>query len=161
MLVDSPSHTRGQDSGEVDLGNRGDLEVCLTSGPDRRSVSSHHRSSKRTNATIGVGVGVRGHRNSARPGISLLNHDLMANTTAGAIEGNAVMAGELLDQSVFLQVGLALVLNIVIQRQYDLLGVVNFGGADRGELGHYGKGVVVGHTLSTMSATLRALFALY
>ena len=47
--------------------------------------------------------------------------------------------------AVFFLVGFVFILNVVIEREDELLGIVDFLRADAFELAHYRRGVVVGH----------------
>lgn len=60
-------------------------------------------------------------------------------------EGHTVLLGKLLNQSVLSQIGLALVLDIVIKREDQLLGIVDLGRLEALPLGHGRERVVVCH----------------
>lgn len=66
---------------------------------------------------------------------------------AGREEPHSMLLCELLDQAVLLEVGLRLVLNVVVQRHDNLVGIVDLGGANGHELGRDRPAIVVGHTV--------------
>ena len=64
---------------------------------------------------------------------------------AGWIEVDSLAGGEGFDRAIFRSVGFVMVLNIVIEREDRLLGVVDCLRADGFELAHHRRGIVVGH----------------
>lgn len=71
----------------------------------------------------------------------------MTYSSACRIEIHTLLFCEVLNLRVLLQVLLGLILYIVVQCHYNLVGIVNLGCADRHELRRYGPGVVVGHAV--------------
>ncbi len=69
----------------------------------------------------------------------------MADSRTGWIVVDAVFPRERLDARVFREVRFRLVLNVVVDGEHRLPGVVNRAGADGQELGNDGAGVVVRH----------------
>jgi hypothetical protein len=70
-------------------------------------------------------------------------HDLMPNPVASGEENNAMLLRKRLNLLVFLEVGLALVLNVMIECEYHLARIFNLSGAYGHELLRNGPGVVV------------------
>jgi hypothetical protein len=73
-------------------------------------------------------------------------HDLVADRIAGGEEGDAMLLRECLNLLILLKVGLALVLNVVIECENHLPRVLDLSGAHGHELLRDGPGVVVRHT---------------
>ena len=124
---------------------RGDLPPSAAGGPDRSGVGTDNRRSQATQAAVHVAVAVGGHDDRLRPGVTFLAHDLVTYPAPGGVVVDAVLAREGGDFEILGQVGLALVLDIVIEREHDLSRVGDFGGADTQELGYDRAGIVMGH----------------
>ncbi|MBA7611902.1 hypothetical protein ES703_19133 [subsurface metagenome] len=133
---------------QLDPGYRRNLPPGTSRGPDGGGVSTHHRRAQTSQAAVHVAVAVRGHHETARPGVALLAHDLVADAPPRRVEIDAHLTGKSLDVSVLLQVSLASILHVVIQGEYRLAGDSHFARADGPELAHHGAGVVVGHHVS-------------
>ena len=69
----------------------------------------------------------------------------MPDAFAGGVEHDALLTSEVLDGLVLGEIGLAGVLNVVIEREDRLRGIRHRVGPDGSELGQNGAGVVVGH----------------
>jgi hypothetical protein len=69
----------------------------------------------------------------------------MTDTSAGAVEIYPHAGGELFNLAIFGQVGLAGILNVVIQRKHRLAGIGNFLGSDGVEFGNDRPGVIMRH----------------
>lgn len=61
----------------------------------------------------------------SRPGVALLDHDLVADTSSGGVEVNTVRLGEGLDLGILGQVGGGLVLDVVVEGEDGLRGAVD------------------------------------
>ena len=118
-------HPRGQNTGQGDFGNGRNLPPRPAGSPDGHGICPHHGRAQAAHAAVHVAVRVGGDCDCARPGVALLNHDLVANTPASGVEVDAVLLCKLLDLPVLLEVRLALVLHIVIQGHDDLPVVVD------------------------------------
>ena len=68
---------------------------------------------------------------------------VLAPTTL--LEIDSVFLGEGFNGAIFLQVGLVAILDVVIEGEDELLRIVDLLGADRFELAHHGRRVVVSH----------------
>ena len=85
------------------------------------------------------------HDHRAREHEALLAQDLVGDSTAGRVELDAVLTREVLDTPVLAEILLALVLDVVVHREDRLARVADARGADRTELRHHGRRVVVCH----------------
>ena len=94
---------------------------------------------------VHVGVRIRGDDEGSRKDVAALDHDLVADAGAGRIEIDSMFPGEGFDGPVFLQVSLVMILDVVIEGEDQLLGVVDLRGAYRFEFAHHRRRVVVGH----------------
>ena len=102
----------------------------IARGPGSRGVGAHDRRADRAQRAVHIGVRIGGH--DERPGnnISALHHDLVADARTRGIEIHAVIFREAFDGLVLLQVRIFLVLDVVIERKHQLLGIVNLLRAD-------------------------------
>ena len=78
-------------------------------------------------------------------GVELLDHHLVADSRPGREEVHALLAGELLDPTILVEVLRRRVLDVVIEDEHRLARIVDPRSADRPELLHHGRRVVVGH----------------
>ena len=69
----------------------------------------------------------------------------MADARPRRVEVHALLRGERLNVPVFPEVGLRRVLDVVVKSKDRLPGVADGSRADRGELLHHRRGVVMGH----------------
>ena len=67
---------------------------------------------------------VAGHCERVREGVTLLYEDLVANATTGGVEVDAMLPREGFNSSVLGQVLRRLVLNVVVEGENQLLGIV-------------------------------------
>ncbi len=116
-------------------------------GPDSGGVGANDRSADRAQSAVHIGVRIGGDDERAGHDIAALDHDLVSDARAGGIEIDAMLFGEGFDRAVFLLVGFVLILDVVIEREDELLGIVDFLRADALELAHHRRGVVVGHDM--------------
>ena len=99
-------------------------------------------------------MAVRGHRHHAWESVALLDHDLMSDASTRRIEIYTHLGCELFDAGIFLEVGLAVVLDIVIQREHRLAGIRHRSGPYALELAHDGAGVVMGENVSRLDGDI-------
>ena len=99
---------------ELYAGHWGNLPPGLAGGPDGGGVCTHDGGTEGTNTTVGVGVRVRRNGEVQWEGVSLLDHDLVADTPSGGVEVDAVLLGEVFDVPVLGEVLLGLVLDVVV-----------------------------------------------
>jgi hypothetical protein len=78
-----------------------------------------------------VTVARNDHR--SRPGVTLLDHDLVADSPTSGVEIDAILLGEFLDVGVLGEVLLRLILDVVVEREDGLGGAMNGGEGERGE----------------------------
>src|SRR5581483_4857682 len=88
---------------------------------------------------------IGGNDERSRHDISALHHDLVSDAGARRIEVDALLFCERFNRAIFLLVGLVLVLNVVVEGEYQLFGIVNLFCANAFELTHHRGGVVVRH----------------
>ena len=108
-------------------------------------IGTHDRSADRAQGSVHVGVRIGRHDERTRNHIAALHHDLVSYTRTSGIKVDAVLLGERFDRAVLLLVGFLLVLNIVVESEDELLGIVNLLRADPLELAHDCRRVVMGH----------------
>src|SRR5215471_12227642 len=69
----------------------------------------------------------------------------MANASTDGVEIGSVFCGEAFDRVVFLEIGLVMILNVMVEGKDELLGIEDSLGADCLELANHGRGVVMCH----------------
>src|SRR5581483_7599066 len=117
----------------------------FSGSPDSGCVGANDGSANRAKRTIHVGMGVGGYNEGAGYDVTALHHYLVADARSRGIKVDPMLFGESLNSAVFLLVGFVLVLNVVVEREYQLFGIMNFFRADSLEFAHHSGSVVVGH----------------
>ncbi len=143
-----PGHPGSEGAAQHHLHGGGDLPPEDAGGPDGGGVGTHHRSAHRAQAPVHVGVRIRGHHERPRNRVALLHHDLVADAASRWMELDPVLAGEGLYGPVLVEVRLGAVLDVVVQREDDLPGLVDARDAETLELRHHRRAVVVGHDVA-------------
>ena len=90
---------------------------------------------------------IRGNNHGAWPCESLFYYDLISDPPSRRIKAEAMFSSECLYLGIFVQIGRAGVLNVVIQTDNGLLRIVNPCGSHRPELMRHRRSVVVSHTM--------------
>src|SRR5690606_25448593 len=89
--------TLWKDTSKLDSCNWRNLPPSLTGSPDRGSISTDNRCAETADSTVHVGVRVGGYGESSRPSITLLDKNLMSNSSSGRVEINAMCVCKLLN----------------------------------------------------------------
>lgn len=76
-------------------------------------------------------MAVAGDDHGTRPGVTLLDHDLVTDTTSGWIEVDRILLCELLNVGVLSEVLLRLILNVVVERKDWLRWAMDLGELER------------------------------
>lgn len=76
---------------------------------------------------------ITGDNHRSRPRVSLLDHDLMTDSSTSGVEVDSVLLSELLDVGVLGEVLLGLVLDVVVEGEDGLGSSVDFGELERAE----------------------------
>ncbi len=126
-------------------GHRRHLPPGFAGGPQSRRVGADHGGAQRSDAAVHVRVGIRSHDQGAGPGVTLLDHHLVADSPPGRVKVDSVEACEGLDGGVLGLVFLGEVLDVVVESEDRLPWVVDAGRAEGGELRHHSRRIVVGH----------------
>lgn len=128
----------------------------MDTGSNSRGISPDNRSTQTSDATVVVGMTITCNHHLSRPGVTLLDDDLVTNTSTSRVKVNTVLLGKSLNLLVLLLVSFRLVLHVVIKGKNRLSRVVEPGAGEREKLGNDGTSVVMGHPSSIPSAHLLA-----
>ena len=139
------AHAFGQPAFQHDLNAARNLPPEIPGGPDRGGIGADNRSANGAQRTVHIGVRVGRDYKRSRHDISALNHDLVADARAGRIEIYPVLLREGFNRAVFLQIGFVVILYVVVQGENELPWNTYLLRADRLELAHDSRRVVVRH----------------
>lgn len=117
-----------------------------------RGISSDNRSTQTSDTTVVVRMTITCNHHLPWPGVTLLDDDLVTNTSTSRVKVNTMLLGKSLNLLVLLLVGFRLVLHVVIKGKNGLSRVVELGTGEREKLGNDRTSVVMGHPSSTPSA---------
>jgi hypothetical protein len=108
---------------QFDLDDFGNLPPEFAGCPDTSSVGSDDGSTQAANATIMVRMTVTSHYHLSWPCITLLYHDLVANTSSCGVEVDSVLLGKLFNLAVLGKIRFRFVLYIVVEGKHWLFSV--------------------------------------
>lgn len=124
---------------------------------DLRSISPDNSSTQTSDTTVMVRVTITCNHHLSWPGVTLLDDDLVTDTSTSRVKVNTMLLGESLNLLILLLIGFRLVLHVVIKGKNGLSRVVKLRAGEREELGDDGTSVVVGHTSGIPSAHLHTV----
>ena len=144
MMTSLPLTPSGRFAFEHDLDGARNLPPEFARGPNGGCVGAHDRRANGSQRAIHIGVRVRGNHEGTGHDIAALDHDLVSNAGPGRIEIDSVLAAKDSIERYFL-IGFVMILNIVIEREDQLLGIVDRLRTNSFELAHHSRGIVVRH----------------
>src|SRR2546430_16167646 len=130
------------------LGDLRNLPPSHSGSPNTGGVGPHDRRPECCHRAVKIRMRIAGHHHGARNNIALLHHHLVRDTGARRIKIDAVLASELLDGGVFLQVFWRDVLNIMIDGEHWLRRICDRRRSNLLELRDHRAGVVVRHHMA-------------
>jgi hypothetical protein len=114
-------------AGECAAGDGWHLPPGLSCGPEAGGVGADDWGAEGGDGAVHVGVRVGADDHRAGDGVALLDHDLVGDAGAGGVEVDLVLEGELLDLGVLGEVLGGVVLDVVVDGEDGLGGVVDAG----------------------------------
>ncbi len=131
------AHTAAQFAFQHNLDRPRNLPPKFAGSPHHSSVGAHDRRPNRAERPIHIRVRVGGDDEGSGHNIAALHHNLVSDARACGIEVYLMFFGKGLNRSIFLQVGLVLILDVVIEREHELPGIENLLRTNRFELAHH------------------------